>query len=519
MALFNKINQTLTRYADDKRGAFSTMWAIGGAVLIGLMGAAVDFAIYYNTEGRAQTVSDTVALAAAIYVRDNGEIPTNRDQGLLGDYTSGELGYEFRDWVIDGSDGVSISVVYDTANSQVTVNTEGSTQPFFMQFFDINHLDFGAQSVAKFLETEPLDPASIVLVMDNSGSMHFDDQPLKNGVAPSQAEVRMDGLKTSANAFMTQLDSMIGPQIESPDVPRVLRTGMITFDTAPRTDAPMDWGVVSEGIINNMQPRGGTDSSLPLDRAADWLTGTRNTDEPQVHEDENPGADPLKYLILMTDGRNTVGDEVWVQRDDTQNWRAFLQNDDFTVVGQFVPNGQCRIRTNYPLDWYRYVRSDGTTFYGRTRQRVECREFEFQYRQQTDEPTEAGDWEEGEFDIESNIAARRECDELHAAGVEIFAIGFALEPGQYETNAWANQNQCNYTPFRPTTDLIRPGCAPVAAYDRAEAIKNANIAEGLLQYCANRDENFITADETSALEEAFEKIGDTIVKEIIRIDS
>ena len=79
MALFNKINHTLTRYADDQRGAFSMMWAISGAVLIGLMGAAVDFAIYYNTEGRAQSVADTVALAAAIYVRDNGEIPSNRD--------------------------------------------------------------------------------------------------------------------------------------------------------------------------------------------------------------------------------------------------------------------------------------------------------------------------------------------------------------------------------------------------------------------------------------------------------
>ena len=150
MALFNKINHALTRYADDQRGAFSMMWAIGGAVLIGLMGAAVDFAIYYNTEGRAQTVADTVALAAAIYVRDNGEIPSNRDKGFIGDYTSGELGYEFRDWVINGSDGVSISVVYDTDNKQVTVNTEGSTQPFFMQVFGRTHLDLEPSQLRSF---------------------------------------------------------------------------------------------------------------------------------------------------------------------------------------------------------------------------------------------------------------------------------------------------------------------------------------------------------------------------------
>ena len=154
-----------------------------------------------------------------------------------------------------------------------------------------------------------------------------------------------------------------------------------------------------------------------------------------------------------------------------------------------------------------------------TTQRVECREFQFQYRLQTDEPTEIGDWEEGEFDIESNIAARAKCDELHAAGVEIFSVGFALEPGQYETNAWANISDCHYTPFRPTTALERPGCLPVEAYDSETAIRNANIAEGLLQYCANKDENFISANDTAALTAAFERIGNTIVQEIIRIES
>ena len=78
---------------------------------------------------------------------------------------------------------------------------------------------------------------------------------------------------------------------------------------------------------------------------------------------------------------------------------------------------------------------------------------------------------------------------------------------------------CNYTPYRPTNALVRNGCSTVPAYSHETAVKNANIAEGLLQYCANRDENFLSADDTTALEAAFEKIGNTIVKEIIRIDS
>ena len=41
----------------------------------------------------------------------------------------------------------------------------------------------------------------------------------------------------------------------------------------------------------------------------------------------------------------------------------------------------------------------------------------------------------------------------------------------------------------------------------------------MLQYCASSDENFITADDVTALDVAFDRIGNTIIKEIIRIDS
>jgi len=554
MVLKKLMNGALSRFKSDEKGSFSMIWAVSAAVLLGAMGAALDYALLSSANSRAQAVADTTALSAAIYVRNNGTVPTDRAMGLIGDYTAAELGYNFKNWVIDGGNGVSVNVTYDEVNKEAVVTTIGKTRPLFMQLFGHTELGFNAETVVKFEDKQPLDPASIVLVMDNSGSMFFDDIPLQNGIAPTEANIRMDGLKSAANNFMTQLNDLIGPQVESPNVPRVLRTGMITFDTAPRTDAPMDWGVVSEGIINNMQPRGGTDSSLPLDRAADWLNGTGSTHEPKMHEDENPNADPLKYLILMTDGRNTVGDEEWVQRDGTQNWRRF-------VTGRPTPDGLDEVTsqvtqvsppvctTNTVSRWYRMCHlsfpngfnqtlrlgpwsfdpgnSSGTTNSGIT---FNCNSQEEETEAQTCTPAQfqttysgyeyflgvippQGDWQEGEFDIESNIAARAECDELHNEGVEIFSIGFALEPGQYETNAWANRNG-GFTPFPPNVAM-----GGHEAYDHSVAVKNANIAQGLLQYCANRDENFIAAGDTSALEEAFEKIGNTIVKEIIRIDS
>ena len=117
-------------------------------------------------------------------------------------------------------------------------------------------------------------------------------------------------------------------------------------------------------------------------------------------------------------------------------------------------------------------------------------------------------WEEGELDITSNIETRAQCDILHETGVQVFTVGFALVPGQFETNEWANRSSNHFTPFPHDSQ-----------YSESVAIENANNARSLLQYCASSPQNFITADDTTALEEAFDRIGNTIIKEIVRISS
>jgi len=124
---------------------------------------------------------------------------------------------------------------------------------------------------------------------------------------------------------------------------------------------------------------------------------------------------------------------------------------------------------------------------------------------ETTPPGESG-WQEGEFDNESNIATRAECDSLHNAGVEVFSIGFALVPGQFKTNGWSSSS---YWDIYPRDE----------DYSEAIGIENANRANGMLQYCASKPENFITANDSSALQTAFNRIGNTIIKEIIRISS
>ena len=262
----------------------------------------------------------------------------------------------------------------------------------------------------------------------------------------------------------------------------------------------------------------------------------------------------------MTDGRNTVGigEEEWVQRDGTQNWRRFVTgrpspigltgerpgDDPTSSTTQTAPE---ICTPNTVTIWYQICNNSDTegnnwqTFHGpassdpgpysdtytqtrgnrRNRRTVtvtrNCHSESFDQTTQVCTPPQfettwsgyeyfegetppAGNWEEGEPDITSNIETRAQCDSLHQDGVDVFTIAFALAEGSYLTNDWGDLSSANPSVFPTTAD-------------------NENDARAILQYCASKPENFITADNTEALEEAFERIGNTIVKEIIRIDS
>ena len=549
MTVLKKANSILRRFKRDESGMAAISWALSLTAIIGAMGSAMDFAMLSAADARSQSIADTTALSAAIYVRNFEQVPPDRTTGLIGAYTANELGYDYRNWVIDGAEGVNVNVSYDDVNREATVTVSGKTRPVLMQILGFDELDFKAKTVVKYLEKDVQDPASIVLILDNSGSMHFDDKPLEeDGNSPDDAIERMTALQSSATNFMQLLNDTVGPQNDSGNEPRFLRTGMMAFDSdiIPDRTVTMRWGVDwalgSNSEFNNMVPLRATNSAPPMKEANRWLNDPSL--EPKEHNTENPGKTPLKYVILMTDGKNTIGLEEWVAREGTENWRAWLQTGtrtefrqeqvteeeefNFTereIVNVFIPNANCSVHGGYPRQHYVFQFADGSFFRDTTTRRVLCDiektgtrqvtrtvtvpfevpEFEWVYREQEDRPLEAGDWEEGEFDIESNIRTRAECDELHATGVEVFTVGFALVPGQFETNGWADRDG-GYTPFPRN-------------YTREQGVEDANKARALLQYCASSPQNFITAEDSTALEEAFDRIGNTIIKEIIRISS
>lgn len=384
------IKLNLNKLRHNEEGSLAVTWVFSLAATFSIIGAAVDLSMLHSSKYKSQSIADTTALAAAIYVKNHGGVPTNRDNGLLGEYKASELGYTYKNWVTGGSMGVKINVTYDDVNKEAIAEVTGKNTPVILQAFGHKSVGFKAKSTVKYEERSINAPVSVVMVLDTSKSMARDDRPDNASGVVS----RIDGLEDSLTSFKAQIDSIVNNRPDN--APRAVRMGMVTYDDAINTNTKVNpfWGVLSQTHINRLSNNlvYGTNSSVGMAQAKSWLDN-----EHTYHLPENTAQNLKKYVIFMTDGANLDRAQQceMMPIERHQHWRH-------------VNNGNIRhTPPNNNAHKWEYV----WAFPSNTpeAEREECLRPSIY-----DQPS-----------IE-------DCNSLKAGGdTEIFTIGYALEPGNY----------------------------------------------------------------------------------------
>ncbi len=476
MSKFLKQGGLWARYKNDTKGNFALIWAFGLTATLVSVGAGLDLTTTARVTTTSQAAADQVALASAVFYSTHERMPEDSDEGFVDNqvYRADDAGFNFPNSVHGGNRRVRIRANYDEDAGVVDVTVSGRVRTNFMGMFSRKYrtIPFSSTARANFRELAIKNPASITLVLDNSGSMSWDDKPAEcervwvnygswggryetRCVSPDDAERRIDGLTTSVENFMDTIDGFVGPQAVTGQ--RVLRTGMIPYDDSIISirQVEMQWGVISDNAINRMRPSGSTNSAPPIARAWEWLQ-----DENDVHEAETGEDNPLRYMIFMTDGQNSQTPQ-WFQKDGTNFWR-----------GRYC--------------WYRGGRN--------------CR---YYYDTSTSRPDwgYGMDWEEGERISPSDRDSKNTCAAMKTQGVRVFTIGFALDPGNYMTNYRTTFNSNSYR----------------SDHHQTISTDTTNAAYAMLADCASEQGDFVRAEDASSLDHAFEIIGETIVEEVIRL--
>lgn len=477
---FEKLRDLLRHFRKNEDGNIALTFAISSVAVMGCMGAAMDFSTLSNAESRSQAIADQIALNAAIFVKTYGRQPRpavgteggstggagsnpSSDEGYLDKsfktYSADELGYEFKGWVDGGAENVDVSITYDDANGEARVLVKGKTKPTFLQVLGHQNLNFEAEATAKYSEYDFYDPASVLMVLDNSGSMAFDDKPkyfdLTTGDWEDQpnTEPRIDALIRHSTNFYTALEKVAGDQTATNK--KILRTGMLSYNTGTLSarSVAMNWSVRSSlNSLNNMVASGGTNSAPSLSTARSWMSG-----ENKKHQNMH-GQDPLKFVIFMSDGLNTSGGSTWIKEDGTGQWYGL----------------RCT----------------------KTNKRGWCRQYGYDTVESDTKPGFGYGWEEGKWGSTADISSIADCNAMKEDEVTIYTIGFALSEGRYDTNGYFG-------------------------YETDEQIdtETRDKAYSFLSQCASSPETFLTAENASELEEAFERIGSDIQTEIIRLSN
>ncbi|MGB3455096.1 MAG: Tad domain-containing protein [Litorimonas sp.] len=455
------MNRRIRQFGQDERGNVAIMTALTMLVGIGFIGSAIDLSLASNTRDQAQNLSDALALSAAKVVGLTGGIPTDRSNGGYpeGTYTATELGFDFGTMVEGGNDEVTVKVAYDLDSNEAIVTILGTLKTGFGQMVGLNEMDFGVTTRVVIPSEEIRDVVSVALVLDNSGSMAWDDKPLEiqpGGVEvrPAGAVSRISALESSVNGFMDQMDPIAGDQTEAGS--KIFRTGMLAYNTSTissRTKT-MDWRLLSRSHIDAMTAGGGTMPASSLTTAASWLKS-----EPAIHKAVNQ-KDPLRYAVFMTDGVNSDNVPSWVTQSGTGKWgRTYCEYSSswscFIDVRE-SPTKPQGAQTGY---W-----NDSTLY---------ATEFE------------EGDWSEVEDD-----RALKACQDMKNDGVTVYTIGFALEPGKYDDGS--------------------DGTVTIPA-------SSTDTAYSFLAACASTGATFIRASNAAELQTAFDTIGTDIVEAAMRI--
>ncbi|MGJ8562256.1 MAG: hypothetical protein ACSHXY_01780 [Alphaproteobacteria bacterium] len=445
------LRQLIARHRKDESGSLSLPFAVSLLTLVTAVGATFDINQVQASSTRSQQIADMIGLTATVYIKNHGTPPTQDSDGFVDGktYSAKTMGYDIGP-ATKGTNDVTFKVNYDDNYKRATVSMNGAVNTSFMAMFGKTSLPFDTTSVVVYAQSDLKDPASVILVMDNSGSMAWDDKPSASNYNPSRpsgAQARIDGLKTTVKNFNDYLGQAVGVNAGGTGT-NYLRMGMTAYSSGlitSRTVLPK-WGTLSNGNINSLHASGGTDSRQSMALAYSWMLA----EDPQ-HLLVNGSTDPLKYVIFMTDGVNTQ-DYVctWERNNNTNYWR----------------------RSSYYY-WSGY-----------------------EYKSSYYKPYGYG-WEEGRETCEYIPTANNEtlatCTQLKNLGVEVYTIGYALEPGKYATNppsshSWTTQDS-------DSTDT---------AYD-------------FLESCASSDDHFVKAENTDALEAAFDKIGEDIIADVVRV--
>jgi len=211
----------LRKFLRNARGNVSILVAATLPVLVAVAGGVLDYTVAISGKAKLQSMVDSATLYATKLLKEDpdiseDEITTKAEQYLQSLYNAnGASGFVL----------ASVNVEKASDGNAVTVSATGRYTTSFLKLISIDHMDFPVRSAATF----NYPPLEVALVLDNTGSMNFDEDG-NWCYSYSDSCNRMGKLKEAARNFITQLEA------NSDGDPDSVKVGIVPYSHYVRID-------------------------------------------------------------------------------------------------------------------------------------------------------------------------------------------------------------------------------------------------------------------------------------------
>lgn len=318
----------------DKRGNFGIMTAILLPVVLATAGVAIDVTRMVQVKSELQNAADSASLAAASAMAGKG-ISEAEAMELARQFLIGQMANLITEASSSSDTGVPASEMLERIKKDTKVKASQTTTAGTGKMFDVTvdaRYELALNGLTSLLgyksvtleasstsqsATESKNALSMFLVVDRSGSMAEDtstineSQPTKQESYPCYQNNKWTTCTRNVPNYVLKIDALkvagasLLDTIKTADPEqKYARLGAVSFNDRMQTPTPLAWGTSkSLTYVNALTPSGRTNSADATQKAYELLTATS---ENTYHKNKN-GQIPSKYIVLMTDGENNVG--------------------------------------------------------------------------------------------------------------------------------------------------------------------------------------------------------------------
>ena len=181
-ATYSRLLQALRDFRSARGGNVAIMFGLLAVLLIGGVGAAVDYSRANWVKASMQTTLDSVALMIS---KEASSVPTSQLQTDAQNYFTAMF-------TKPDVKNINVNVTYtNTGGSNLVVSATATLPATFASVIGYNQFDLAASSTAKWSMTR----LRVALVLDNTGSM------AQSG--------KITALKTATNSLLTQIQNAV----------------------------------------------------------------------------------------------------------------------------------------------------------------------------------------------------------------------------------------------------------------------------------------------------------------------